>query len=393
MCKLHFLFLVIICFIQNCTDIKSEPPKLSEKTSLSKNILALEDSINAAMKRTGVPGAAVTVVKDTNVIYLKGFGVCEQGTQDSIDTESVFRIGSLSKGFAAVLTGIMVEEGLLNWDDKVKYHLKNFALKDTAQAGRLKIWHLLSHTSGLPRHAYTNLIEAGLPLEKIIPKLAGIKLISKEGEIYAYQNVAFAVIEKIIESKTDSSFAWLLKNKIFKPAGMKNASCSYKTLMETNDLAKPHAYSSRRQEYVTITNSKKYYNTISAGGVNVSISDMSKWLQLLLGNRPDIISQKTLNHIFKPVVKVNTIRYSRRWGVKRSYYALGWRIMHYRDRTIVFHGGYVNAYRSAIAVDRKNKIGICVLFNAPNAFEGNIIPEFFNSLSNADSNFYATAHN
>jgi beta-lactamase class C len=167
---------------------------------------------------------------------------------------------------------------------------------------------------------------------------------------------------------------------------MFNASCSYKGLIQTGNYARPHHFSALEQDYVPVKNSKKYYNAVSAGGINVSISDMVQWMRLLIGERPDIISDSTLDYIFHPVVKVNTRRYSRRWGSRRSEYALGWRVVNFQGRSIVFHGGYVNAYRSEIAIDRENKLGICVLFNAPHWYSSRIIPKFFKSFFLPDSN-------
>jgi len=176
-----------------------------------------------------------------------------------------------------------------------------------------------------------------------------------------------------------------LNKYIFKPLHMHNASTSYEALIQAAKLAKPHFFSSAEEKYVTIKNSDKFYNAISAGGINASISDMAQWLELLLGNRPDIISDSSLSTIFNPLVKVNTRRYSRRWGARRSDYAMGWRVVNFQGRNIVFHGGYVNAYRSEIAIDRKNKLGICVLFNAPNHYASRIIPQFFTTFYKPDS--------
>jgi beta-lactamase class C len=384
--KLIFIILITSVVINNCTESKSE---VSEKKVIKKELPAylktFEDSIKATIEKEKIPGMAIAIVQDTSLLYRQAFGFADNDSAIAIDTNAVFRLASLSKGFSAVLTGILVEKGFLKWDDKITKYYPEFMLKDSAQADRVEIRHILSHSSGLPYHAYTNLIEDGLSLEKIIPRLAELDLIAKEGEVYAYQNAGFAIIEKVIEGATDSSFAVLLDKHIFKPLHMHNASTSYQDLVHANKLAKPHFFSAAEEKYVTIKNSDKFYNAVSAGGINASISDMAQWLQLLLGNRPDIISDSTLSDIFNPVVRVNTRRYSRRWGARRSEYAMGWRVVNFQGRNIVFHGGYVNAYRSEIAIDRKNKLGICVLFNAPNRYAGQIIPDFFSSFFNADS--------
>lgn len=389
---IYFTIVLFSSILYSCSESKSETGR-KENYTLSPFFKEFEDSLKLHLQQEKIPAAAIAVVRDSSVVYIKGFEYSETDLNDSLSLTTVFRLGSLSKGFAAVLTGMLVEQGVLDWHDKVVKNVPNFALKDTAQTQRIEIRHILSHTSGLPYHAYTNLIEDGLSLDKIIPKLASLDLIGKEGEFYAYQNATFAIIEKVIESVTDSSYSTLLRHKIFKAIQMKNASVSYDGLIEAENLAKPHGYNSRQEDYVSLRNSKKYYNAVSAGGVNASISDMAQWMLLLLGNHPEIISDKTLDYIFKPIIKVNTWRYSRRWGIRRSFYALGWRVLKFRERNIAFHGGYVNGYRSEIAIDRKNKLGICVLFNSPHHYAGQIIPNFFNAYFNSDSTARKTLKN
>ena len=377
-----FIFLISL---QNCSETKSGTTEKLPPKKLPAYIYTFEDSLRSRLSREKIPGAALAIVQDSTISYLQTFGYTENGSGRAVDSNTVFRLASLSKGFTAVLTGILVEEGLLHWNDKIIKHYPEFALKDSAQTQRVEIRHLLSHSSGLPYHAYTNLVEDGLTLDKIIPNLAKPDLIAQEGEIYAYQNAAFAVMEKVIEAVCDTTFNAALKIKIFDALHMKNASTSYQALTSSGNFAKPHFFSALQQDYVAIHNSKKYYNAVSAGGINASISDMAKWMKLLTGSRQNIIADSTLDYILSPLITVNTRRYSRRWKARRSEYALGWRVVNFQGRPIAFHGGYVNAYRSEIAIDRANHLAICVLFNSPHWYSSRIIPDFFRTFFVADT--------
>jgi beta-lactamase class C len=99
----------------------------------------------------------------------------------------------------------------------------------------------------------------------------------------------------------------------------------------------------------------------------------------LLGEKKDFIQEKTLNTIFAPAVKAKSKnRNFKNWiEPADSYYALGWRVLNFKTDTLLYHGGYVNGYRSEIALNRKNKIGICVLSNAPGSLVDNSVPYFF----------------
>lgn len=347
--------------------------------SLLRYLEEFEREFEEGLHDQDIPGAAVAIVKEGRVIFQKGFGFKEIGKPGKVDEHTVFRLGSLSKGFASVLTGVLVEDGLVNWDDPVSNYLDEFKLNDPGQTERIRIRHLLSHTSGLPRHAYTNLVEDGLSLERIIPQFEQVPLIAKEGEQLAYQNAAYSAIEKILEVQTNTGFTTLLRDKLFHPLAMIHSSASYESIEYTVNKALPHVVYSRSRGRVPISISEKYYNAVSSGGINASASDMGKWLLLLTGHYPELITDETLDEMYEPFATLHNRRYSRYWdGVNKSHYGLGWRILDNHGQKIVYHGGYVNGYRSEIAFDPDEDVGICILINTPSSYPSEVIPNFFN---------------
>jgi beta-lactamase class C len=385
-----FLCVVAGVIFQACTEIKSEPKTVqtqSEEWLMDDSTALFLDKFSVdfeeGLKNQRIPGGAVVIVKEGQVIFQQGFGVKESGNTEHVDEHTVFRLGSVSKGFASVLTGVMVDEGLVSWEKPVSDYLEDFKLYDPEQTDRVQIKHILSHTSGLPRHAYTNLVEDGLSLERIIPRLERVPLIAKEGEQLAYQNAAYSVIEKVLEAQAESDFDLLLQQKLFEPLEMVNSSASYDSIRNAENKALPHVWFSRSKGRVPVKISKKYYNAISSGGINASVSDMGQWLLLLTGYYPEIISEETLNEIFEPIATINNKRFSRYWdGVNKSHYGMGWRVLDNEGQEIVYHGGYVNGYRSEIAFDPDNGIGICVLINANSSYPLQVIPGLFEHFRN-----------
>ena len=205
-------------------------------------------------------------------------------------------------------------------------------------------------------------------MKTIKDKLSKLKLIGSPGEHYSYQNVAYTYIEDVAYGSTGSNYEQLLDSKIFGPLGMDDACTSKEDIKSCDNVALPH-YHSRKGGWRPSRISSKYYNAVSAGGVNASVQDMSKYLQMLLGNKEDVISDNTLNQVFNPYVNTkNRRKYYQRWrDVKNAHYAMGWRILERKGEKgdLVYHGGYVNQYRSEIAVDRNENIAICILSNAP----------------------------
>src|SRR5687768_12674071 len=90
----------------------------------------VDEVVEKALSAFNAPGAAVVVVKDDEVVYLKGFGIKRKGTDERITPDTVFPIGSCSKAFTATLVAMLVDDGKLRWDDKVRDHLDTFRLSD-----------------------------------------------------------------------------------------------------------------------------------------------------------------------------------------------------------------------------------------------------------------------
>lgn len=382
-CTFIFIGLAALC-TDACTDAASSPsvqappaPAALRDPRMRALIADYDRFFEDSVRLTQTPGAAIVIVKDSTVIFQRGYGVKRAGTTDSVDANTVFRIGSLSKGFAGVLTGILVQEGKLHWDDRVTRYVPEFALSSADQTREVSLAHLLSHTTGLPYHAYTDMIESGYTLQEIAAKFATLPLYGKPGEIYSYQNAAFSLAGEAIRIATGKTYPQALAEKIFKPAGMHTASADWVSIRRNNNKALPHNFSYAGWIPDTITT--RFYNAAPAGGVNASASDMGQWLLVLLGHRPDIVSEATLNEVFRPVVRTyKERRYFRAWpGPKEAYYAHGWRVLVSGQDTIVCHGGAVNGYRGEIAIDRKNGIAICALFNASTDMVGACIPAFF----------------
>ncbi len=387
----NFVRTALICFLPLIpTGIQLDKPmfeiplqlEVKEHAEMPKNFLDdFQKYIQQQLRSAGSPGAAIAIIKDDQLVFLEGYGLCKADRSDfemPVNAHSVFRIGSLSKGISALLAAKLIEEEYFEWDDPIQKYVPGFLLKNEAQSRRIAIKHILSHTTGLARHAYTNLTELGMPLKKVLPHFSAIDVYGREGNYYGYQNTAFSMIEEVINQTTDRRFNDVLLDKIMRPAKMHDASCTYQGIRQSANVALPHQYWHKRGRYVPVRLNKKYFNAVSAGGINASISDMAQWMQVLLGNLPEVASSDVLDQIFEPVISTKRFGEYPVWsGLRDAYYGMGWRILEFKHRKLAYHGGTVNDYRSEIAIDRENRIGICVLFNAQNAAANRIIRDFF----------------
>jgi beta-lactamase class C len=196
------------------------------------------------------------------------------------------------------------------------------------------------------------------------------------GELYSYQNVAFSLIGEVIHAATGKTYEEMLEEKVFIPLQMRESSVTYEDIMYNPNVARPHLL--RRRQWREIPISDKYYNVAPAGGINASIQDMASWMQALLGNRPQVISPESLAAIYAPFVRASSRNraYRKIGRIKNNYYGLGWRILEFPNDTLIYHGGYVNGYRSEVAIYPKDRIAICILANAPGDVTDTGIPAF-----------------
>jgi beta-lactamase class C len=345
---------------------------------LKADFVPFEKKIAYDLDSCGSPGAAVVVIRDTAVVFMRGYGVKMAGGNDSVDIHTTFRLGSVSKGFAAVVSAMLVQEGHFSFDDKLTEYLPEFRLSSQEQTGRITIRNILSHTTGLSRHSFTNLVERGWSIDSIETQMSTLPLAGKEGELFAYQNAAYSLIEKVIKKTTGRDYREILTGQLFLKAGMADASCSFEGMTGRANKTSPHiAVSNTKFKEKPIT--EKYYNSVSSGGVNASISDMGIWLRLLLGHYPEVVKKEALSPIFEPVINTNNEwKVFNRWkSTEESWYAMGWRVIDYNNRRYIYHGGFVNDYRAEIAFDRETGIGICALFNAPCGLSNTIVRNFF----------------
>ena len=321
-------------------------------------------------------GAAYTIVHGGDIVYTGTYGVLENGSPDRVDEHSLFRLASVSKGFAGVLASLLEYEGIFSLDDRVLEHYSGFALKDSVNTADLTIRHLLSHTSGLVPYAFDNLVEADQDLYTIIDRLDEVNISAPPGELYGYQNVLFSMLDPIAKKATGIPYQVLLEQKLFEPLGMQDASAGPVDMQRFPNMALPHVNTGRA--YISLRSHNGYYNVLPAAGVNASITDMGHWLLAMLGHKAEFLPDTVLRSISTPLIYTPLKwRYTRYWKPFRErYYSLGWRIYNYQGRQIVYHGGYIRGYRAEIAFCPSEDVGIAFMQNSPNSLASRFVPTF-----------------
>lgn len=320
-------------------------------------------------------GLAVAVVKEDKIVLMRTYGVREAGGNQPVTPDTVFRLASLSKGFAGTLAALEQSEGKLDLQARAITYAPQFKLKSAKDTQAVTLENVLTHSTGLPPYAYDNLLESGTAPQDILAKYGSVKQTCKPGACFTYQNTTFNIIASAIEKSTGRSYAQELESRILEPLGMTTASLGQKALVATGNWARPHKRAGLGWVSTPVTD--YYYKVPAAGGMNASITDMSKWLIAQMGGRPDVLPQAVLADAHRGRIDTppeSARQRSLKTPVTSTSYGLGWRIYQYAGHKLMTHSGSVEGYIAQIAWLPDSKTGIVVLSNSRGSRAGKIVP-------------------
>jgi beta-lactamase class C len=336
-----------------------------------------EQWLQRSLAEEGVPGAAMAIVKEGVTAKMSTYGLRDLTTGKAVDERTAFRVASLSKGFTGLLAATMVRDSFIEWDTPLCRWLPEVQFKSCDYSERLQLQHLLTHTTGLPRHTYSNLLNMGRSYQNILSLLPLVEPAHTVGTYHNYQNVAFNLAGDMLAAAAGCSFEELITEKIFRPSGMRYASVTFDDMQQQENRALPckRVAAGYAQDQLK----PDYYVVPAAAGVNASISDMAKYLKLAMGYLPEVADSIALQQAYQAFTPIPAAKYMlREWRpLKSAHYAMGWRIVKKEGYTVITHSGYVNGYRAEIAFCPEEKVGLVLLSNAPNYTVGQAAPAFF----------------
>lgn len=327
-----------------------------------------------------IPGVAVAIVSSAGVLDVQTWGVRSVDDQQPVAAETVFRVASVSKTFAGTVGAQLVNHNILQWDEPIVHFLPDYTLgTDQLASQQLTLRHILSHSTGLMPHAFSNLLDAGVSYKKIQEKFHEIPSVCEPGRCYGYQNVVFSLVADVIENSLNTDYDAFVEENIFAPLGMTNASMGVDGYVDNPNASAPHQFGRGRWRVSSLN--PAYYSVGPASGVNATVVDMSRWAQAHLGGFPEVLSPGLLEMVHTPVVETPHGNYFNRWPrVQKAWYGLGWRVMDYAGVRIIHHGGGVRGYRSEMVVVPEHNIALVVLFNAETPLANEVVPQFLDHL-------------
>ena len=313
------------------------------------------------MDRWQVPGLAMAVVKDSDVVLSRGYGLREIDVGSPVNADTVFPIASCTKSFTACCIAMLVDDGVLNWDDPVRKHLPDFQVADPYVTEHVTIRDLLCHRTGLVRGDLIGM-SGGFTHEELLGRIRFLPQAKPFRTKVTYNNLMYTVLGEIVSRKSGMPWNEFVEKRVFEPLEMDSSTC------------KPDAVPASR----LATRHRLYDQTVRplqepatdimfpAGGIHSTAGDMASWLrlQLQLGRRAEsqIVSEQAIRemHALQQSIPVRWRPDSRVYDARFMGTGLGWYVRDYRGRKTVQHGG---AWGAEMALVPEEDLAVVVLSN------------------------------
>jgi CubicO group peptidase (beta-lactamase class C family) len=324
----------------------------------------LPSYIESSMRDWQVPGFAIAVVRGDSVVFVRGFGVREQGRPDRVDEHTLFAIASTSKAFTSAALGMLVDERRLSWDDPVAQHLPAFEVQDPFVSRELTVRDLLTHRAGLSRS--DNLWIAG-PFDRgEVLRRARALPVSRFRAEYGYNNIMYIAAGEVVGAASGMSWDDFLEQRVFAPLRMTRSTTRDAVVARRGNVAVSHA---RIDGTVTPMARRNYDNIGGAGAVFSSAHDMAQWLRFHLNagayGGKTLLQPATQREMFTPqtVMRGDSVAERMFPGTHFRAYGLGWNLHDYHGRKLVHHSGSINFTRTHIAMIPAEGIGVVAMAN------------------------------
>jgi CubicO group peptidase (beta-lactamase class C family) len=324
----------------------------------------LDSVMNALMALDLSPGAGIVVVRDTQIVYMKGFGYADVEAKRPFTSETGFYIASTTKSFTGLASALLDRKGVFKLDAPLHQYLPALRLKPPLDADSITIRSLLSHTHGISnngpvviRLAYSGEYNGDAELVKFLEQHEA----AKTGRAFSYGNVGYNVAALAMDAATKKSWKDVLQSEVFTPLGMKRTS-AYVSKFARNDLATP--YQLTLDGWKARPYGKTDANMQSAGGLITTLRDMGTWLEAHINNGKINGKQVLPASAFAQAhSNLAPIQKKTQTGSQIGY-GLGWNINIVGNDTVLAHGGGFPGFSTYMSFVPSRRIGIAIFANS-----------------------------
>jgi D-alanyl-D-alanine carboxypeptidase len=323
----------------------------------------------------GLPGVAVGVVSNQDLVWSKGFGFADIKSKTPMSATTKFRMASNSKLFTAIAIMQLREQGKLGLDDPVAKYLPWFKPKPAGDDdGPITIEQLLSHSSGLQREAGDHWVSYQFPTEDELQRLFADRQAAFPPSVrWKYSNLAYSIAGMVVEKVSGEKWADYVQQNIFNPLGMNDSSVD----KIVSGMAVPYG---RRmpdgtREVLPFVDS---HGMAAATGLTSNVEDMAKFMSAQFRRGPRGGAQIVSSGSWRELLRVRSVEEN--WS---SGTALGFDVNRVKDRTYIGHGGGYPGNTTQTLIQLDDKVGVIVLTNTNDSNPSEIAQQLMGTVGQA----------
>jgi CubicO group peptidase (beta-lactamase class C family) len=322
--------------------------------------------VERGLELTGVPGTSIGIIQDGKVIYSGGVGVRELGSPEKVDGVTLYMIASNTKGLATLLLAKLVDEGKVDWKDKVVDVYPGFKLGDAETTDQVLVEHLVCACTGLPRQDMEWILEfSAYSPEESMKLLGTMQPTTGFGELFQYSNVMASaggyVGARLVhpEHELGKAFDMAMQEKVFDPLGMSATTFDFDVATNVENFARAHSVDVNGDPAIAVMEVNRAVIPVRpAGAAWSSVNDMLKYIamELAAGKLPDgeqYIGPTALQERAVPKVPTG----------ETGYYGMGLMLETEYGISVVHHGGDLIGYHSDMMWLPEHGVGAVVLTN------------------------------
>src|SRR6266571_2703486 len=318
------------------------------------DIASIDAYVSAQVQANHIPGVAVGLVHNDQIVHLRGFGSADQSGR-AVTPQTPFILASVSKSFTALAIMQLVEAGKIELDAPVQRYLPWFRVADPVASARITLRHLLYHTSGIPSSGYacaTN--QVTMTLEQYVRSLATLTLDRPVGSRPDYCSTNYDVLGLIVQTVSGQPYGTYVQQHVFAPLQMHDSFASEQEA-KRDGLAQGHRW------IFGVPAPFDYYplSQVPAGGLISSAQDMTHYLVAQMNGghfgSTSVLSSAGIATMHAPAVPQE--------GGSGSY-GMGWLNGSLAGVPAIWHGGNIAHFHALLLIEPQTHWGAILLVNA-----------------------------
>jgi len=287
------------------------------------DLAALDTAVDAQIRKHGLPGVALAVVEDGEIVYLYGYGTAGRG--QAMTPQTPMLIGSQSKSFTALAIAQLAEQGQIDLNAPVQTYIPWFQVADEDASSKITVNHLLHHTSGLSDAGYGVVLPNDASPEQAARSLAKAQLTAPVGSKHQYFNRGYTTLAYIVELRSGQSFADYIQAHILDPLGMASSTAAPATAAGlAQGYSRLFGFAVPMREPIPAYGAGEGYIVSTA-------EDMARYAIAVMDDGAGLVSPQMMRRILTPGL---------------GSYGMGWMI--FDNGATIVHGGANHTFRTEV---------------------------------------------